>query len=420
MDVTHSRPKLRWPLDIRVVNLPPHDGADVVSSSPQALVIQCPLGVSQKPLALLPAVGPILAVLDGELSFQEIAARFAPQGLQEQTLRELLELLDTHLFLANNRFFAAEREVKDTFQALSTRPAALAGYAYPAAEQELAALIDGVLAPLESASVSSELACLVAPHIDYRRGGVCYGRAYPYLATSSADTYILMGTAHQYSAHMFHLSAKDFESPVGRFACDTESIAKLAQRYGVTRSFADEYLHRKEHSLELQLPFMSRVAPRGKIMPILVGSFHRAVASGRAPSCFDEYSSFAGALAEIVREKMNNGDKVCFVAGVDMSHIGPQFGDEAVLTPDVMAHVGARDQEYLHAIANHDAEALFKHIAEDGDARRVCGFPTMYTILDVLKLLRVRVRSEFTYYDQAIDYQGGCGVTFAGMALTVT
>ena len=290
--------------------------------------------------------------------------------------------------------------------------------AYPAREEDLSALVDGVLAPIENPLVGSEMVCLVAPHIDYRRGGVCYGRVYPYLATSAADTFILMGTAHQYSSGMFHLSAKDFECPVGRFPCDTDGITKLAQRYGIARSFADEYLHKREHSLELQLPFMSRVKPGISIVPILVGSFHRAVEAGRSPREFDEYASFAGALVEVIREKIDDGCRVCFIAGVDMAHVGTHFGDTTPLTPDVMRCVAERDQRYLRAIENHDTEGLFRHIAEDGDARRICGFPTMYTILNVLSLLGVRARSGFTYYDQAVDYPGGCGVTFAGMALT--
>ena len=98
MDSTYIRPKLRWPLDIQLVDIPPAGSNQTKDGKTQAILIQCPLGVSQKPLALLPAVGPILASLQGELSFHEILARFTPQGLQESILRELLELLDAHLF----------------------------------------------------------------------------------------------------------------------------------------------------------------------------------------------------------------------------------------------------------------------------------------------------------------------------------
>jgi hypothetical protein len=41
----------------------------------------------------------------------------------------------------------------------------------------------------------------------------------------------------------------------------------------------------------------------------------------------------------------------------------------------------------------------------------------MYTVLDILKKLGVRVRCGVTHYDQAVDYQSDCAVTFAGLAL---
>lgn len=417
MDSTFSRPKLRWPIDIRLHDIP--QGASPVGAAAerQVLVLQCPLGVAEQPLYLLPAAGQVISLFQGELTYEEIVARCAPLGLREETLRELITLLDEHLFLANARFFAAEREKREGYGSLSVRPAALAGLSYPGAARELGVLVDSFLAPHHAPPAMGELVCLVAPHIDYRRGGVSYGEIYPHLREPRVDTFILMGTAHQYSRHMYHLSAKDFESPLGRLSCDLEFVTKLANRYGSSRAFADEFLHKREHSLELQLPFLSRVSPGSSIVPILVGSLHEAVSSGRSPREFDEYESFVGSLVESIREATRSGKRVCFIAGVDMAHVGSFFGDPWELTPERMAHVAERDARYLEAIAAHDLNRLFSHIAEDGDARRICGFPTMYTILDTLSRLGIRARCQTRRYHQAVDYPSGCAVTFAGMAL---
>lgn len=383
----------------------------------QAILVQCPLGISPRPLLLVPAVGPLLSVFDGERSVEEIVAHFAPQGLQRATLDELIALLDAHLFLAGPRFFAAERESVEGFRALSIRPAALAGSAYPSTEPDLRALVDGLLVTPSSELKSRDLQCLVAPHIDYRRGGRCYGQIYPYLANCDANTFILIGTSHQYSRQMFHLSAKDFESPLGVLPCDSALVSRIAARFGTERAFRDEYLHRREHSLELQLPFVSRVRPDARIVPILVGSFHEAIESGRELDRFDEYTAFVGACAEAIQHERQEGRRVCFIAGVDMAHVGRHFGDESAITPEFMESVAERDRRYLDAIQAHDTAALFSHVAEDRDARRICGFPTMYTVLDILKKLGVRVRCGVTHYDQAVDYQSDCAVTFAGLAL---
>ena len=414
MDVSLKRPKLRWPLEVRLISL---EAAGEAHSDGQAILIQCPLGISPGPLLLVPAVGPLLSEFNGERSVEDILARFSAQGLQQTTLDELISLLDAHLFLAGPRFFAAERENVEGFRALPVRPAALAGSAYPASETDLRAFVDGLLVPLDKKSRQKDIQCLVAPHIDYRRGGACYGKIYPHLASSDADTYILIGTSHQFSRQMFHLSAKDFESPLGVVPCDANFVARLVARLGQERAFRDEHLHRREHSLELQLPFISRVKPGAQIVPILVGSFHEAIEQGRELDRFDEYVSFVGACAEVIHQERQDGRRVCFIAGVDMAHVGRHFGDERALTPQVMESVAERDSRYLEAIKQHDLKALFEHIAEDNDARRICGFPTMYTVLDILHKLGDRVRCEVSYYDQAVDFKSECAVTYAGLAL---
>jgi AmmeMemoRadiSam system protein B len=416
MDATYYRPKLRWPIDIKV-----HETGESSSGSSggeKVLVVQCPLGVAPKPLVLIAQVAPVISLFEGELTFNEILARCASYGFDEQTLRELIRLLDDGLFLANSRFFTAQREFKEAFGNLTVRPPALAGLAYPGSTHELGKLVNGLLVDLPPQAITKDLRCLVAPHIDYRRGGKCYGDIYPHLAASNADVYIVMGTSHQYSEGLFHLSAKDFESPLGRLPCASHFVTKVASRFGVTRAFADEFLHKKEHSLELQLPFISSVKPGVSLAPILVGSFHRALASGRLPHEIEEYETFVCSLVEAVKAEESEGRTVCFIAGVDMAHIGRFFGDEWDLSEERMSVIAARDARYLDAIAAQDCGALFSHVAEDIDARRICGFPTMYTILDVLNRLGERTSCSVRVYDQAVDYQSGCAVTFAGLALT--
>lgn len=411
MDASLNNPKLRWPLDIQL-----HD-----AGGQQVLVLQCPVGISDKPLLLVPAVGPIISLFDGTLSREEILARFAPHGLTEKTLSELIGLLDQHLFLASPRFFAAGQEAREAFERADVRSPALAGRSYPADTEQLRMLVDSymkdaavVTVPAASGGFAS---CLVAPHIDYHRGGRCYGVTYPHLKGEPADLYVLMGTAHQYSERLFHLCAKDFASPLGRLPCDTELVTKLAARHGLARSFEGQFLHKREHSLELQLPFMSAVQPEATIVPVLVGSFHRAVAQERSPSEIEEYESFVGALCEAIREREAAGKRVCWIAGVDMAHVGKSFGDEDTLTPEKMAKIGDRDREYLAALERLDKDALLSHICEDGDARRICGFPTMYTILDVFGRLGKSPSTSLISYEQAIDYAGECAVTFAGMVM---
>ena len=402
-------PKLRWPIDLRIEKV----------DSREILLVTCPLGISPEPLGLLAAVAPIIGQFEGRLSVDEITSKFENYGVRRQLVDELIALLDQNLFMESPRFHAAERELRERFAASTVRPAALAGVSYPGDEAALAHEIDRWLehgaGPL--VDPGRRMIGLVSPHIDYRRGGVAYGKTYAQLRPEAHDLYILIGTGHQYSKHLFHLSSKDFASPIGTLPCDHAFVHQLAGLYGRERSFADEILHRREHSLELQAPFLRRVKAGPTIVPILVGGFHSMVSAGRSPSEYEVYESFAAALTECVRERVTRGSRVCFLSGVDMAHVGRAFGDKGSLTPEFMEQIAERDRRYLDVVSRQDKRALFAHIAEDGDARRICGFPTLYTVIDCLDRLGIGYTAELFDYRQAVDYASDCAVTFAGLGL---
>ncbi len=412
MDSSYTFPKLRWPIELKVEQI----------DKDELLLIRCPLGISSEPLLLIAAVAPVVATLDGSLSFQQIVDKFSGIGLSEEILLQLLEVLDRGLFLANDNYFAAERRVKEEFLSLEERPPFLAGLSYPRDSTELGVLIDSYLkssvpfAPV----VTSRLVALVSPHIDYRRGGACYGKIYPYIATSDADLFIVIGTNHQFSRTMFQLTKKHYLSPLGKVVTDRDFVFKVAQGYGERRAFADEFVHKREHSLELQLPFFSRIKPQASIVPILVGSFHEMLNADREPKEWEEYESFVSSVVRVIQEYNMLGKKVCFVAGVDMAHVGRAFGDPGSLTPEYMRDIASKDSEYLGYMVSGNKDAFFQHVASDGDRRRICGFPTMYTILDVVSRLGLGIEGNVVDYSQAVDYTIDCAVTFGGVTLEAT
>lgn len=404
-------PKIRWPVDIRLEKF---DKQEIV-------LISCPIGIAKSPLALVISVAPVLSCFDGNLSINQIVDKFSSQGLTEQIVRELVKLLDENLFLASPRFFAAKQGMLEEFLKSDTRPAALAGLSYSNNKETLSLEIDNYLAnnsPILKAR-AEKLACLVAPHIDYRRGSSVYGKTYNYLKGEIHDLYILLGTAHQYSKLLFHLSKKHFDTPLGTLACNINFMNRLAELYGEERSYTDEILHKKEHSIELQLPFIRRIVQDAAIAPILVGSFYQYMKSGRYPEKYEEYESFIESICKCITYHQEHGGRVCFIAGVDMAHVGKSFGDKENLTREYMDKVRERDLVYLETIKNQDKHAMFDHIAEDHDIRRICGFPTMYTVLDIFDRLGKRYTSEIIDYQQAVDFEKECAVTFAGAGLYI-
>lgn len=402
-------PKIRFPIDIRLEKI----------ENEEIILINCPIGISKAPLALVPAVGPILSCFDGTISVKDILEKFSPHGLTKELLDTLITLLDDNLFLASARFFEAQNTNVQEFKNAKIRPAALAGRAYPKSVKDLEVELGRYLDTnkISFQANTKQMRGLVAPHIDYRRGQITYGKTYNIIKDRAPDLYVLIGTAHQYGKNIFHLCSKDFDSPFGLMTCDQSFMKNLANKYGAARSYEEEILHKQEHSLELQVPFIKKLNPDTKIAPVLVGSFHHMLQSGKLPQQFEEYDKFADSLAGCVKEYQASGKKVCFLAGVDMAHVGMSFGDTIKLTPEKMDAVAVRDKMYLDSISAQDKNAMFKHIEEDLDERRICGFPTMYTVLDCFDRLGIKYECETFEYRQAVDYQTDCAVTFAGMGI---
>jgi AmmeMemoRadiSam system protein B len=76
-----------------------------------------------------------------------------------------------------------------------------------------------------------------------------------------------------------------------------------------------------------------------------------------------------------------SGRRVAFVAGADLAHVGPRFGDAEPVAPDALARIAADDRRMLAAVEAGDAGAFFDEAARDGDRRRVCGLSPIWSLL---------------------------------------
>lgn len=410
-------PKLRWPLDLQHIE---HNGQ-------RYTVFRDPLEIAVEPLVVLSVVLPIVSRFDGTLTISQIAQHGAVYGLTEQFVSDVAELFSQAQLLETPATRARWEEIKAEYRAATLRPAVFAGSGYAAQAPELKRELAGYLqlAAEQNFKVPADrqLAALISPHIDYRRGHRAYAAAYQALKQAPRpDVIFLIGTAHQPGQTIFHLTNKDFQTPLGNIKAAAEVVNRLAALYGHERSFQDEILHRREHSLELQLPFLANcygaeAAP--PVVPILVGSFHEAVSSGRKPEEQAEIGDFISALVEVLRDLRLSGKRVLFLGGVDFAHMGRNFGDQQTQSdPQRLAEIERRDRELLDGVLAADAARLFAHIAEDNDRRRICGFSSMYTMFSALKLAGFHMTGHPLDYRQAVDPATDCVVTFAAAAWT--
>lgn len=380
------------------------------------------------PIGISPVGYFILTHFDGKHSQVDVQSAYARQFgavLQGSELQSFIEMLDQHLYLDSERFEQHLEKVMVEFRRLPERAPAHAGGVYKADASELMAQIDGYFTAVDGpGSPSAQTArsvpkAIVAPHIDFHRGGPAYAWAYkPLVESAGADLYILLGTSHCGGETPYILTRKDFSTPLGLVETDKEFIDRL-QAHGAQDFFVDEYLHRGEHSLEFQVLFLKYAARKRaelasqpekpfKIVPILVSSFHSAMIRNTPPEADATIGGFLRALDELARRETR---KVCFVAGVDLAHVGRQFGDREPITEDFLRWVEREDGELIRRLSALDATGFFQNIAKDQDRRRICGFSPLYSLIHLLE----GVEGKTLAYRQAYTPETASAVTFTSV-----
>ena len=392
-------------------------------SGERALMLRDTEGIAPSPVVFSTRFAPILARFDGVRSITTIAAE-ATQAtgrvVEPSLVAKLAAELDAAGMLDSEAFRARRRAVHAAFSAADVRPAQHAGGAYPGDAPALRRYIeDECLAHAPTRKAASAIVGLTAPHMDLWRAAAGYGHAYRALADAlpdAVDTVILLGTSHALMRRPFAVCAKAFATPLGAIEPDREAIAALgkASRFDVR---ADEYLHKGEHSLEFQAVFLRHAmearyarghAPEPRLVPILCG-LGDAQASGRDPALDADAESFVVALGELVESRRG---RVLVVAGADLAHIGPRFGDAAPLDERGRERLAQRDSESIALAVDRDASGFFTQVQSDLDTRRVCGLGPIYTMLRVLPA----VKGARLHYAQHVDPDEGSIVSHASLA----
>src|SRR5262249_45030353 len=145
---------------------------------------------------------------------------------------------------------------------------------YPGSASALADAVDRHLARAsrevrEEIADPIDLVAIIAPHAGLTYSGPVAANAYRLLRSRSFDVAVLVGPSHFVGfAGVAAPAADGFETPFGITAVDVDVMSALI-RTGVVRERAEA--HAREHSLEMHLPFLARVAPELPIVPLVMG-----------------------------------------------------------------------------------------------------------------------------------------------------
>jgi AmmeMemoRadiSam system protein B len=256
-----------------------------------------------------------------------------------------------------------------------------------------------------------KLRAALIPHIDYARGGVTYAWGFKEVVErTDASLFVIIGTSH-FGLERFTLTRKDFKTPLGLVRTDQAFIDRLVQHYG-DGLFDDEGAHLPEHSIELEVVFLQYLYEQRRpirIVPLLVGSFQDCVDAGSSPRLRTDVARMVEALR---RAEAETPQPICYIISGDLAHIGPDFGDAGPLDWPTLALSWGQDQKLCQAAEAVDLDRYFAIIADESDARRICGLPPTYTLLEAAR----PVGGRLLHYDQYVHPRGQQSVSFASVA----
>jgi len=266
------------------------------------------------------------------------------------------------------------------------RQPAVAGRFYPSHPRELTREIDSFAALQPGSAKISARGC-VAPHAGYMYSGHVAGAVYARIELPRR--FIILGPRHfPQGLPLAILSEGAWRTPLGDAPVDVELAAQLGHACPLLRE--DAVAHASEHSLEVQLPFLQRLAGDFRFVPVALGTDR-----------FGALEEVGRAVAAVVK---NAGEPVLIVASSDMNHYE---------SDDVTR---AKDRKAIERILALDARGLYDVVRRESIS--MCGYGPTVALLTAVHALGP-TEAEVVRYATSGDITGDRDsvVGYAGIVL---
>lgn len=361
------------------------------------LLIRDSFGYSDAVLIVPPPLVGALEFFDGEhteLDLTQMLVQLTGEFDVSPIRQQLTEALSSAGFLHDENYEALREHAERDFAEAAVREASHAGTAYPEDPEALRSTLNEYMLGPQHAAEGSDLIGIAAPHVSPFGGWESYREAYSALGGAHRDrVFVILGTSHYGEPDMFGLTRKPYATPYGTVRPELDLINELKDEPAARM---EDYCHAVEHSVEFQVVFLQHLyGPDVRVLPILVGSFGRSIYQGGVPEDNDEVKSFIGKLGEIGARE---GNKLCWVMGIDMAHMGARYGDEFVAEANHghMMYVEQRDKLRIERLNAADAQGFWELVKENQDDLKWCGSAPLYTFMKAMPNARGTLRR----YDQ--------------------
>ncbi|MHB8845951.1 MAG: AmmeMemoRadiSam system protein B [Nitrospirota bacterium] len=269
------------------------------------------------------------------------------------------------------------------------RQPAVAGYFYQNSPSALRSQVEAFLVP---GAAKVRALGIVSPHAGLMYSGAVAGAVYSRIELPG--TFVLIGPNHTGLGAPVSLMAKgEWETPLGKVRINEELASALLTRSNLIRD--DSAAHLKEHSLEVQLPFIQCLKDEFTIVPV-------QMMDTRLETCIALGNAVAQAIAECgVRSAEFKEKGVLIVASSDMSHY-------------ISAAIAKKkDHKAIQRMLELDGEGLYSTVR--GEGITMCGFGPAVAMITACKVLRATKAELVKYtnsgevsgdFDQVVGYAG--------------
>jgi AmmeMemoRadiSam system protein B len=267
------------------------------------------------------------------------------------------------------------------------RPAAVAGTWYPASADRLGREVDGYVAGAAFDAVPPPIA-IISPHAGLKYSGPVAAFAYKAVSGRPYSAAVLVGPSHFVGFSGVSIWPRGaWQTPFGPIHVDEELAGRI--RSGSADIVEHVQAHGREHSLEMQLPFLAHLLPGVPIVPMVMGHQSRPTAFG-----------LGDALARVLHGRAD----VLMVASSDLSHF------EDARTAETM------DSVVLGHVERIDAEGLMQ--ALEDEPHHACGGGPIVAVLHAARQLGATGARVLKYGDSG-DVSGDKSSVVGYMAAAV-
>ncbi len=271
-----------------------------------------------------------------------------------------LTMLCACLLAASLAIAARESDAAGEF----VRPPAVAGQFYPGEPAKLEAAIRSFISTARPAEGRRPVA-IVAPHAGYTYSGQIAADAYRQAMGHEYDLIVILGTNHTSGTFtgVSVFDGKGYRTPLGVAEIDREVAAELIATQPSFRF--DKSVHEREHSVEVQVPFVQVLFPGVKIVTAVVGY----------PD-LELCTQFGRALARAVEHR-----KVLIVVSSDLSHY-PAYADAEKVDLATLEAITSLDPGTLETYFRKRAGSRVKNLSTFA-----CGRAPLLAALEAIRLL---------------------------------